>query len=668
MKCKNWEPSYVCLSHTFSNTECIKSPAVMIQISLFFLFNTILPGSDVGTDLFTSWDLYKSGHKLWAVCTFLLMWNPFIAHLLSTVFKLSRRAWNKEELEVKMELKHLMSFFPFVTPFKNLYYGIKLCKLGFGTSTFQAKDAKEVERIQNEAGSSSMYESFLESGPQSVAQLKIILSTGSVSNAQMVSIPISVASLAWASSRAYFIHRDKDNSDPAPELKMVLMYVFPWMLLIVAHSLLIWTCIAGLLGEYVFLCCFLYFFVAFKVQKIANKGLLILLLVIFSLTTFSIYACGSSAALTLIDHMGLHLGWSSEILFLSMSKLSFAIVALIFLLGVISKALLLRPLVDVVLFLTTSSIVYSIFYFGLAALAVFKNNEDLHLSFELLLLLVQLLLQLIFPSMIFLVFSPLCTEIFSHILQLGVPEVNLRPIQDEDFIFLIKSSLTSLWLPCVIGKAPYTFILSAVVSHIYKNAIFVLAVLLNYHNVLDTNIFLLWCTDESKIGKYEERNIVICDSLQSCFNGATRVDGEVQQKIRIGCQAMEDSIFFLVFYVSLLSLSALSLVASFQLHAVIDYSVLYERSKKFFGFKTAPVVHRSLVFTLAESDKKHEMLDEVARNNKEMINRPRRGETPLHHAAKRAAAKCAEVLLRNGAELKENGDSKLGSTQQQKIC
>ena len=43
-------------------------------------------------------------------------------------------------------------------------------------------------------------------------------------------------------------------------------------------------------------------------------------------------------------------------------------------------------------------------------------------------------------------------------------------------------------------------------------------------------------------------------------------------------------------------------------------------------------------------------------------------ETPLHHAAKRAAAKCAEVLLRNGAELKENGDSKLGSTQQQKIC
>ena len=299
----------------------------MIQISLFFLFNSLLPGSDVGTDLATSWDLYKSGHKLWALCTFLLMWNPFIVHLLSTVFKLSRRAWNKEELEVKKELKRLMSFFPFVTPFKNLYFGIKLYKLGFGTSTFKAKDAKEVERIQNEAGSSSMYESFLESGPQSVIQLKIILSTGSVSHTQMVSIPISVASLAWASSRAYFIHRDKDNSDPAPELKMVVMRVFPWMLLIVVHSLLIWTCIAGLLGEYVFPFCFLYFFVACGIQKLANDGVVMALLLIFFLTTSTIYYCGVAVALALMNKMGINFGWTFELLL--MSQLIYVILVIV---------------------------------------------------------------------------------------------------------------------------------------------------------------------------------------------------------------------------------------------------------------------------------------------------------------------------------------------------
>ena len=100
-----------------------------------------------------------------------------------------------------------------------------------------------------------MDEAFLEAGPQSVVQLKIILSTGSISYAQMISIPISIFSLAWASSRAYFIERDEDNTDPDPEMKMVTMRVFPSMLFIVVHSIYSWTIAAGLLGEYVIPCC-----------------------------------------------------------------------------------------------------------------------------------------------------------------------------------------------------------------------------------------------------------------------------------------------------------------------------------------------------------------------------------------------------------------------------
>ena len=39
-----------------------------------------------------------------------------------------------------------------------------------------------------------------------------------------------------------------------------------------------------------------------------------------------------------------------------------------------------------------------------------------------------------------------------------------------------------------------------------------------------------------------------------------------------------------------------------------------------------------------------------------MINRPRRGETPLHYSTKMGAARCTEILLRKGALLKENGE------------
>ena len=86
------------------------------------------------------------------------------------------------------------------------------------------------------------------SGSQCVVQLKIILSTGSISYSQIVSLPVSIF------SDAYFIQRGEDNSDPDPELKMVAMRIFPWMLIVVIHSITVWTCIAALLGEYVIPC------------------------------------------------------------------------------------------------------------------------------------------------------------------------------------------------------------------------------------------------------------------------------------------------------------------------------------------------------------------------------------------------------------------------------
>ena len=74
----------------------------------------------------------------------------------------------------------------------------------------------------------------------------------SISYSQIVSLPVSIF------SDAYFIQRDEDNTDPDPELKMA-MRIFPWMLIVVIHSITVWTCIAALLGEYVIPCICVYF-------------------------------------------------------------------------------------------------------------------------------------------------------------------------------------------------------------------------------------------------------------------------------------------------------------------------------------------------------------------------------------------------------------------------
>ena len=147
-----------------------------------------------------------------------------------------------------------------------------------------------------------MYESFLESGPQAVLQMKIILSTGSVSVFQIFSIVISIVTLALASSRAFFIQRDEDSSDPDPDLvKMVVLGTFPWMLLNVAHSLTMWTFIAGLLGRFVLPCCIVYLLVAFALQKSRRpKEASLLLLPIFLLTTLSMLCVAVGVTLSML--------------------------------------------------------------------------------------------------------------------------------------------------------------------------------------------------------------------------------------------------------------------------------------------------------------------------------------------------------------------------------
>ena len=55
---------------------------------------------------------------------------------------------------------------------------------------FDDRNWKDVEEIQDQAGTAGMFESLTESGPQSIVQLTIILSTGLISTALEFGLPL----------------------------------------------------------------------------------------------------------------------------------------------------------------------------------------------------------------------------------------------------------------------------------------------------------------------------------------------------------------------------------------------------------------------------------------------------------------------------------------------
>ena len=116
-----------------------------------------------------------------------------------------------------------------------------LASIGFGSPEFDEKDGAIVEAIQHKAWIAGMYESFTEAGPQFVILLVTIICTGRITCAQYFSIPSSLFSLSWASSRAYFMQREEDYSDPDPEAKTVLFGIFPNNLVVALNNAILWT-------------------------------------------------------------------------------------------------------------------------------------------------------------------------------------------------------------------------------------------------------------------------------------------------------------------------------------------------------------------------------------------------------------------------------------------
>ena len=209
---------------------------------VYILLNSLVPGTDILTDMLTATDLAKAEHTKWSILTVVLIFLPFLLKLIQFLKDLLSRQ--------KITASHgfgLVLHLPFLSPLFHLIVG---CSLLFRDISDHRSSAT-TEKIKTVATLGSLYESFLEAGPQMVLQLHVIFSTGTVSITQLVSIAISMFTLTLAASRAFFIQRDADSADPDPSLQMLLR-IFPWMLSLVVSSLLMWTVIC-LIKEWIVL-------------------------------------------------------------------------------------------------------------------------------------------------------------------------------------------------------------------------------------------------------------------------------------------------------------------------------------------------------------------------------------------------------------------------------
>ena len=501
--------------------------------------------------------------------------------------------------------------------------------MGYGMKGFRDKNWGEVEQIQEKAGAAGMYESFTESGPQSVVQLVIILSTGRISTAQKVSLPISILSLTMASSRAFFIQRSRDERDPDPALKTLLLYIFPRMLLMVLNSIILWTMIGGLVSGYIFsgiVLCFVNVYVSLSgFSKMVKKGNSSAIGVIMTLAYINTHV---------YVLVGILMGFFTDLtVFFVLLSVSLVIAAALFFFKFKSKLcgpLVLPPAVgfpEVTIELETNT----------GEFAGTPSSED---------------------------------DVLENGSSIDDSEKNLGS-EDESTHFRVISALTSIWLPCVVGDQQYLFLTSAMVSITNKICLLILAVILNFSGSIQTNVFLLWCRDIETVQNMTNRDTMDpCKGFWNnpypeahlCFSGreSQNNDTHLYQLIRIcGNDQDENRLRLLLLLIVSIS-SSLASIAAYQLHRISNYVRLYKISKKFCCFQTQPIVHRSLLFRLAEKDENDEQLKEfLDASTSDMVNRTRRGETALHISTRLGAHKCSVLLIKAGAVVKENSQGQL---------
>ena len=226
-------------------------------------------------------------------------------------------------------------------------------------------------------------------------------------------------------------------------------------------------------------------------------------------------------------------------------------------------------------------------------------------------------------------------------------------VEDNSYSFVLKSSLLSIWVPCVVGsrQTPRLFLISSVASLSAKLlmlgfvVIFIILNIKPYHN----HSFLL-CEQQSELERFNFSQICSFSNknFSSCFSFDT--SEKIFQKFRI-CNPDELKIQLYILGAVLFS-SILSLFCGYKLHQIRTFDKLFRRSFElpYLG----KIVHRSLFRELVK-DGNVEALDGILSSGKmfgEQLNDPTSaGQTALRMLLeKNDLADLLEKMLNAGAD------------------
>ena len=201
------------------------------------LFETILSIADPVTDILTLVEFYRADHKTWfgVGLTFIILPSFFFL-----VINLGARRRGKEEGQCKAWLKYthilVLGFNPFLPAWLKLrtlfFYLTKLLKLRQDSDTHQmVENLDQLDKLLKSSKFAVLAEAALESAPQFIIQLyAMVVQQESVTIVQMVSLPVSFLSLAWASTVA-----DKTGTLPGNYRRHPYFGVKDTVLLFVTH-------------------------------------------------------------------------------------------------------------------------------------------------------------------------------------------------------------------------------------------------------------------------------------------------------------------------------------------------------------------------------------------------------------------------------------------------
>ena len=185
-----------------------------LKYSIFVvLFGTILSIADPVTDILTLVEFYRADHKTWfgVGLTFIILPSLFF---LCINYLLNEDSWNAYAECTVCKCTDVLvlgcnPLLPAWLKLRTLYCSLKkLLKRRQGKNTYQTD--KDLDDLQGSSKMGVLAEAALEAAPQFIIQLyAMAVQQESVSIIQMVSVPVSFLSTAWASTVAdEFIQTD----------------------------------------------------------------------------------------------------------------------------------------------------------------------------------------------------------------------------------------------------------------------------------------------------------------------------------------------------------------------------------------------------------------------------------------------------------------------------